>query len=311
MDPRNPSSLTEFILTGLTEQPQLRLPLFLLFPEIYVITVMGSQDMITLIGLSSHLHTHMYYFLINLSFIGLCQSTVITPKMLVNFVTEKNIIFYHECMTQLYFFLLFIIAESCMLAEMVYDCYAAICKCLLYNAIISYYRSFQLTAAVYILWIIQLTFHTCLTLRLYFCKASVINHYFCDVFPLVELSCSSIYFKESLALVCSSFKVLIPALTILISYIFILYKTVHIHSTEGRSKAFSTCSSHILAVAVLYGSAAFMYLQPSSVSPMDQGNVSSVFYTGIVPMLNPLTYTLQDKDVKLAPKKILESGKCR
>ena len=198
-----------------------------------------------------------------------------------------------------------------MLAAMAYDCYVAICNPLLYNAIIPYYRSFQLTAAVYILCIIQLTFHTCLTLRLYFCKASVINHYFCDVFPLMELSCSSVYFKESLALVCSSFKVLIPALTILISYIFILYKIFHIHSTEGRYKAFSTCSSHILAVAVIYGSAAFMYLKPLSVSPMDQGNVSSVFYTSIVPMLNPLTYTLQDKDVKLALKKILESGKCR
>ena len=267
--------------------------------------------MITLIGLSSHLHTPMYYFLSNLSFIDLCQSTVITPKMLVNFVTEKNIIFYPECMTQLYFFLLFIIAENCMLAAMAYDCYVAICNPLLYNAIMPYYRSFQLTAAVYILCIIQLTFHTCLTLRLYFCKASVINHYFCDVFPLMELSCSSVYFKESLALVCSSFKVLIPALTILISYIFILYKIFHIHSTEGRYKAFSTCSSHILAVAVIYGSAAFMYLKPLSVSPMDQGNVSSVFYTSSVPMLNPLTYTLQDKDVKLALKKILESGKCR
>ena len=230
----------------------------------------------------------MYYFFSNLSFIDLCHSTVITPKILVNFVTEKNIISYPECMTQLYFFLLFIIADSCMLAEMTYDHYAAICKCLLYNAIMSYYRSFQLTAAVYIFCIIQLPFHTCLMLRLYFCKANVINHYFCDVFPLMELSCSSIYFKEPLALVCSSFKILIPALTILISYIFILYKIFHIHSTEGRSRAFSTCSSHIFAVAVLYGSAAFMYLKSSSVNPMDQGKVSSVFYTFIVPILNPL-----------------------
>ena len=194
---------------------------------------------------------------------------------------------------------------------MVYDCYAASVKCLLYNAIMSYYRFFQLTAAVYIFCIIQLTFHTCLMLRLYFCKANVINHYFCDVFPLMELSCSSIYFKESLALVFSSLKILIPALTILISYIFILYKIFHIHSMEARSKAFSTCSSYILAVAVFYGSAEFMYLQPSSVSPMDQGKVSSVFYTCIVPMLNPRTYSLWNKDVKLALKKILDSGKCR
>ncbi|XP_043776309.1 putative olfactory receptor 8G3 pseudogene [Cervus elaphus] len=311
MDPRNHTSVTEFILAGLTEQPQLQLPLFLLFLGIYVVTVVGNLGMITLIGLSPHLKTPMYYFLSNLSLIDLCQSTVITPKMLVNFVTEKNIISYPECMTQLYFFLLFIIAECYILAEMAYDRYVAICNPLLYNAIMSYYRCFQLTAAVYILCIIQSTFHTCLMLRLYFCKANIINHYFCDVFPLMELSCSSIYFTELLALVGSSFNALIPALTVLISYIYILYKIFHIHSTEGRSKAFSTCSSHILAVAVFYGSAAFVYLQPSSVSPMDQGKVSSVLYTCIVPMLNPLIYSLRNKDVKLALNKILDLGKYR
>ena len=151
MGPGNHSSVTEFILAGLTEQPQLQLPLFLLFLGIYVVTVVGNLGMITLIGLSSHLHTPMYYFLTNLSFIDLCQSTVITPKMLVNFITEKNVISYSECLTQLYFFLLFIIAESYMLAEMAYDHYVAICNPLFYNAIVSYYRCFQLTAAVYVL----------------------------------------------------------------------------------------------------------------------------------------------------------------
>ena len=137
--------------------------------------MVGSQGMITLIGVSSHLHTPMYYFLSNLFFIDLCQATVITPRMLVNFVTEKNIISYPECMTQLYFFLLFIIAESYVLAEMVYDHYVVICNPLLYNAIMSYYRCFQFTAAVYILWSIQLTFHTCLMLKLYLFKANVID----------------------------------------------------------------------------------------------------------------------------------------
>ncbi|XP_070638545.1 putative olfactory receptor 8G3 [Bos indicus] len=311
MDPGNHSSVIESILSGLTEQSQLQLPLFLLFLGIYAITVVGNLVTITLTGLSSHLHTPMYYFLSNLSFIDLCQSTVITPKMLVSFVTEKNIISYPECITLLYFFVVFIIAESYMLAEIAYDHYVVICNPLLYNAIMSYYRCFQLTAAVYILCIIQSKFHTCFILRLYFCKANVVNHYFCDVFPLMELSCSSIYFNKLLALVCSSFNVLIPALTILTSYIFILYKIFHIHSTEGRFKAFSTCSSLILAVAVFYGSAAFMYLQPSSVSPRDQGKVSSVFYTCIVPMLNPLIYSLWNKVVKLALRKILYSGKCR
>ena len=303
MDPGNHSSVTEFILAGLTEQPQLQLPLFLLFLGIYVVTVMGNLGMITLIGLSSHLHTPMYHFLTNLSFIDLCQSTVITPKMLVNFVTEKNIISYPECMTQLYFFIIFAIAESHMLAAMAYDRYVAICNPLLYNITISYHICFFLTVGVYMLGITGSTIHTGFMLRLFFCKNNIINHYFCDLFPLLELSCSSIYVNELLVIFLSAFNILTPALVILASYIFIISSILQIHSMEGRSKAFSTCSSHMAAVAIFYGSAAFMYLQPSSVSSMDQGKVSSVFYTIIVPMLNPLIYSLRNRDVKFALKK--------
>ncbi|XP_055439419.1 putative olfactory receptor 8G3 [Bubalus kerabau] len=303
MDPGNHSSVTEFILAGLTDQPQLQLPLFLLFLGIYVVTVMGNLGMITLIGLSSHLHTPMYYFLTNLSFIDLCQSTVITPKMLVNFVTEKNIISYPKCMTQLYFFIIFAIAESHMLAAMAYDRYVAICNPLLYNITISYHICFFLTVGVYMLGITGSTIHTGFMLRLFFCKNNIINHYFCDLFPLLELSCSSIYVNELLVIFLSAFNILTPALVILASYIFIISSILQIHSMEGRSKAFSTCSSHMAAVAIFYGSAAFMYLQPSSVSSMDQGKVSSVFYTIIVPMLNPLIYSLRNRDVKFALKK--------
>ena len=281
----NHSSVTEFILAGLTEQSQLQLPLFLLFLGIYVVTVVGNLGMITLIGLSSHLHTPMYYFLSSLSFIDLCQSTVITPKMLVNFVTEKNIISYPECMTQLFFFLVFIIAECYLLAAMAYDRYVAICNPLLYNITMSYHICFCLTVGVYILGITGSTIHTGIMLRLFFCKNNIINHYFCDLFPLLELSCSSIYVNELLVIFLSAFNILTPALVILASYIFIISSILQIHSMEGRSKAFSTCSSHMAAVAIFYGSAAFMYLQPSSVSSMDQGKVSSVFYTIIVPML--------------------------
>ncbi|XP_049713405.1 putative olfactory receptor 8G2 [Elephas maximus indicus] len=307
MDHRNHSSVTEFILFGLTEYPELQLPLFFLFLGIYVVTVVGNLGMITLIGLSSHLHTPMYYFLSNLSFIDLCQSTVITPKMLVNFVTEKNIISHPECMTQLYFFIIFAIAECHMLAAMAYDRYVAICNPLLYNVVMSYHVCFWLTMAVYILGIIESTIHTGFILKLFFCSTTVVNHYFCDLFPLLKLSCSSIYINELLVLSLSAFNILTPALTILVSYIFIISSILHIRSTEGRSKAFSTCSSHISAVTIFYGSTAFMYLQPSNVSSMDQGKVSSVFYTIVVPMLNPMIYSLRNNDVKFALKKILES----
>ncbi|XP_021542974.2 putative olfactory receptor 8G3 pseudogene [Neomonachus schauinslandi] len=310
MDPGNHSTVTEFILAGLTEKPELQLPLFFLFLGIYVVTVVGNLGMIMLIGLSTHLHTPMYYFLSSLSFIDLCHSTVVTPKMLANFVTQKNIILYSECMTQLYFFLIFAIAECHMLAAMAYDRYVAICCPLLYNVIMSSHVCFRLTVGVYILGIIGSTIHMGFMMRLLFYKSNVVNHYFCDLFPFLELSCSSIYINELLVLVLSAFNILTPALTIFASYIFILSSILCIHSTEGRSKAFSTCSSHISAVALFYGSAAFTYLQPSSVSSMDQGKVFSVFYTIIVPMLNPLIYSLQNKDVKFALKKILESRKC-
>ncbi|XP_049712835.1 olfactory receptor 150-like [Elephas maximus indicus] len=306
MAAENHSKVTEFILAGLTDKPELQLPLFLFFLGTYVVTVMGNLGMITLIGVSSYLHTPMYYFLSSLSFIDLCYSTVITPKMLVSFVTEKNSISYPECMTQLYFFLFFIISECHMLAVMAYDRYVAICNPLLYTVTMSYQVCSWLVVEVYMMGLIGATAHTGCMLRVVFCKAKIINHYFCDLFPLLELSCSSTYINELVLLCFSAFNILTPTLTILGSYVCIIASILRIRSTEGRSKAFSTCSSHILAVTIFYGSLAFMYLQPSNATSMDQGKVSSVFYTIIVPMLNPLIYSLRNKDVKVALNKIIE-----
>ncbi|XP_031199432.1 olfactory receptor 150-like isoform X1 [Mastomys coucha] len=302
----NLSEVTEFILAGLTNKPELQLPLFFIFLGIYVVTVVGNLGMITLILFSSHLQTPMYYFLSSLSFIDLCQSTVIIPKMLVNFLAMKNIISYAECMTQLYFFVIFAIAECHMLAVMAYDRYVAICNPLLYNVVMSYQLCSWMIFGVYIMAFIGATTHTVCMLNVHFCKANVINHYFCDLFPLLELPCSDTFINEVVVLCFSVFNIFIPTLTILSSYIFIIASILRIKSTEGRSKAFSTCSSHISAVAIFFGSLAFMYLQPSSVSSMDQGKVSSVFYTIVVPMLNPLIYSLRNKDVKVALNKFLE-----
>ncbi|XP_074043800.1 LOW QUALITY PROTEIN: olfactory receptor 8G50-like [Macrotis lagotis] len=301
----NHSAVTEFIIAGLTDRPELQVPLFLLFLGIYMITMIGNLGMIILIVFSSHLHTPMYYFLSCLSFIDLCHSTVITPKMLVNFVSEKNIITYPECMTQLYFFLMFIISECHMLAVMAYDRYVAICSPLLYNVIMSYQLCSWLVGGVGALAVVGATVHTGCMLRVDFCKDNIVNNFFCDVLPLLKLSCISTYINEVVLLALSSFNLFVPTLTILSSYIFILFSILRIQSTTGRSKAFSTCSSHIMAVSLFFGSTAFMYLQPSSNS-MDQGKVSSVFYTIVIPMLNPLIYSLRNKDVKVALKKILE-----
>ncbi|XP_020856313.1 olfactory receptor 8G3-like [Phascolarctos cinereus] len=306
MEKGNYSLVTEFILIGLTEQPDLQLPLFFLFLEIYVVTVMGNLGMIILIGLSSNLHNAMYYFLFNLSLIDLCQSTVVTPKMIMSFLSEKNTISYPECTTQFYFFTFFAISECQMLAVMAYDRYVVICYPLRYSLIMSYHVRSWLVGGVYVLGLIGATAHTGCLLRVLFCKENAINHYFCDLLPLLKLSCSSTYVNEVVLLSFSTFNILFPTLTIICSYVFIIASILKIPSTGGRSKAFSTCSSHIIAVGVFFGSLAFMYLQPSSLGSMDQGKVSSVFYTIIVPMLNPLIYSLRNKDVKIALKKAIE-----
>ncbi|XP_051012162.1 olfactory receptor 1537-like [Acomys russatus] len=302
----NHCTVTEFFLAGLSEKPELQLPLFLLFLGICLVTVAGNVGMITLIGFSSYLHTPMYYFLSNLSFTDFCQSTVVTPKMMVNFVTEKNLISYPGCMTQLFFFLTFGIAECYTLAAMAYDLYVAICNPFLYNVIMSYQTYTSLISGVHIIGVLCASAHTGFMIRIWFCKLDVINHYFCGLLPLLKLACSNNYINEMLILVFGTLNIFVPVLTIFTSYIFIIASILRIRSTEGRSKAFSTCSSHILAVAIFFGSLAFMYLQPSSVSSMDQGKVSSVFYTIVVPMLNPLIYSLRNKDVIVAFKKVID-----
>ncbi|XP_029416253.1 olfactory receptor 150 [Nannospalax galili] len=302
----NHSIVTEFVIAGLTGKPELQLPLFLLFLGIYMLTVLGNLGMIMLILLSSHLHTPMYFFLSSLSFIDLCYSTIITPKMLVNFVTKKNIISYPECMTQLYFFIAFVISECHMLAAMAYDRYVAICNPLLYNVTMSYQVCSWMVGGVYGMGFIGAAIHTFCMLRVQFCKANIINHYFCDLFPLMELACSSTFVNEVVLLCLSAFNIFIPTLTILSSYIFIIASILRIKSTEGRFKAFSTCSSHFSAVAVFFGSLAFMYLQPFSVSSKDKDKVSSVFYTTVVPLLNPMIYSLRNRDVKLALSKLFQ-----
>ncbi|XP_072473027.1 olfactory receptor 8G50-like [Notamacropus eugenii] len=306
MEKGNYSSVTEFILIGLTDQPELQLPLFFLFLAIYGFTVMGNLGMIIIIGLSSHLHNPMYYFLCNLSLIDLCQSTVIMPKMLMNFLSEKNTISYQDCITQFYFFAFFGISECHMLAVMAYDRYVVICHPLHYSLIMSYQVCSWLVGGVYALGFIGTTAHTGCLFRVLFCKENAINHYFCDLLPLLKLACSSTYVNEVVILSFSAFNILFPTVIIICSYVFIIASILKIQSTGGRSKAFRTCSSHMVAVGVFFGSLSFMYLQPSSVSSMDQGKVSSVFYTIIVPMLNPLIYSLRNKDVKIALNKAVE-----
>ncbi|XP_059122773.1 olfactory receptor 8B3 [Peromyscus eremicus] len=301
---KNGSIVTEFVLAGLTDRPELQLPLFYLFLMIYIVTVVGNFGLVTLISLNPHLHTPMYYFLFNLSFIDLCYSSVFSPKMLMNFVSEKNAISYVGCMTQLFLFLFFVISECYMLTSMAYDRYVAICNPLLYKVTMSPQVCSVISIAAYGMGFAGASAHTGCMLRLTFCNANVINHYLCDILPLLQLSCTSTYVNEVVVLIVVGINITVPSFTILISYVFILANILNIKSTQGRSKAFSTCSSHIMAISLFFGSAAFMYLKYSSGS-MEQGKISSVFYTNVGPMLNPLIYSLRNKDVKVALKKSL------
>ena len=305
MAPVNGSFVTEFILLGLTNQPDLQFPLFFLFLGVYMVTVLGNLGLITLISLNSHLHTPMYFFLFNLSLIDLCYSSVFTPKMLINFISKKNIISYVGCMTQLYFFSFFIISEIYVLTSMAYDRYAAICKPLLYNAAMSPKVCSSLMLGSYLMAFSGAMAHTGCMLRLTFCDANTINHYFCDILPLLELSCTSTYVIELVAFIMAGINIIVPSLTIFVSYGLILSSILHIKSTEGRSRAFSTCSSHIIAVSLFFGSGAFVYLKSSSTGSLDEGKISSIFYTNVVPMMNPLIYSLRNKDVKNALRKTL------
>ncbi|KAK7811296.1 hypothetical protein U0070_002229, partial [Myodes glareolus] len=289
--------------------PEIQMPLFFLFIGIYVVTVAGNLGMITLIVFSPNLHNPMYYFLSSLSFIDFCQSTVVTPKMLVNFVREKNHISYPGCMTQLYFFIIFGAAECHTLGVMAYDRFVAICNPLLYSVTMSYQISSALITGVYIFGMFNASVIIGFMVRIQFCKLDEINHYFCDLLPLLELACSNTYITELLILGFGTFNICVPILTIITSYISIIANILRMKSIVGRSKAFSTCSSHISAVAVYFGSAAFMYLYPSPVNSMNKGKVPSVFYTTVVPMLNPLIYSLRNKDVSVALKKILQRKK--
>ncbi|XP_058518532.1 olfactory receptor 8B8-like [Ochotona princeps] len=301
----NDSSVTEFVLLGLTQQPELQLPLFFLFLGIYVMAVVGNLGLIVLIVLNSHLHTPMYYFLFNLSFVDLCYSCVIIPRMLMSFVKE-NVILYAECLTQLFFFCFFVIDECCILTSMAYDRYVAICQPLLYKVIMSPQICLVLTAWTYAMGFFGAMAHTICMLRLTFCEDNIINHYMCDIAPLLLLSCTITYVNELVIFVVLGINTAVPSVTLFVSYSRILCSILHIRSSHAKSKAFSTCSSHMITVCLFFGSAALTYFKPFPAESLAQGKLFSIFYTIVGPMMNPLIYSLRNKDVHVALSKMMK-----
>ncbi|KAL0628221.1 Olfactory receptor 8J2, partial [Plecturocebus cupreus] len=288
----------------------LQIPLFLVFLVLYVLTVAGNLGIITLTSVDPQLQTPMYFFLRHLAIINLCNSTVIAPKMLVNFLVTKKTISYYGCATQLGGFLVFIVAEIFMLAAMAYDRYAAICNPLLYTVVVSPKLCCLLVSVTYLQSLITaLTVSSCV-FSVSYCSSNIINHFYCDNVPLLALSCSDTYIPETAVFTFSGTNLFFSMTIVIISYFNIVITILRIHSKEGRQKAFSTCASHMTAVVVFYGTLLFMYLQPRTNHSLDTDKMASVFYTLVIPMLNPLIYSLRNKTVKAALKRFLDNP-CR
>ncbi|XP_040325107.1 olfactory receptor 5D18-like [Herpailurus yagouaroundi] len=296
-----------FTLLGFSDYPELQVPLFLIFLAIYSVTVVGNIGMIVIIKISSKLHTPMYFFLSHLSFVDFCSSSIIVPKTLANLVVEDRTISFPGCIVQYFFFCTFVVAESFLLAVMAYDRFVAICNPLLYTAAMSQKLCAMLVVGSYAWGVACSLILTCSAIRLSFQGFNTINHFFCELSALLSLSCSDIYINQLLLFIFAIFSVVSTLLIILMSYVFILVTILKMRSASGRRKAFSTCASHLTAITIFYGTIVFLYCVPNSKNSRNTVKVASVFYTVVIPMLNPLIYSLRNKDVKDAVGKIMDT----
>nr|XP_004667814.1 olfactory receptor 5AS1 [Jaculus jaculus] len=303
---KNATTPLEFIFVGFTEHLPFRVTLFLVFLIIYVLTVVGNVGLIVLVSTDSSLQTPMYYFLSNLSFLDISYSTAIAPKMLANFLASRKSIAFCACAIQMFFFACFADAECLILAAMAYDRYAAICKPLHYATLVSRKVSLSLVALAYCSGSMTSLVHVSLAFRLPFCGSNIVNHFFCDIPPLLALSCADTHINELLLFsLCGTIQLGTFAV-ILVSYLCILTTVLSIRSSSGRAKTFSTCAAHLTAVTLFYGALLFTYLRPTASYSPDADKVVSLFYTVVFPMLNPIIYSLRNKDVKNSLQKLIE-----
>ncbi|KFV54105.1 Olfactory receptor 1044, partial [Tyto alba] len=300
MTPVNHTDVCEFILLGLTTHLDLQVPLFLAFLATYLVTVLGNLGIIILIRIDLHLHTPMYYFLGHLAFVDVCYSSIILPKMLVQILMAEKTISFLGCAAQLCCFVVFGVTECLLLAVMAYDRYVAICKPLLYPVIMGRWTCRWLVTGSYVVGILHAVTHTTFIFTFSFCLSNVINHYFCDIAPLLALSCSDTHTYEAVVLALVSINCFSTMTIIFVSYTYILPAVLRIRSPEGRRKAFSTCTSHLTVVTMFYGAILFMYLRPSSAFALDENKTATLFYTIMTPTVNPLVYSLRNREVKAA-----------
>ncbi|KAM5154418.1 olfactory receptor 5K3-like [Callospermophilus lateralis] len=310
MTEENHSMTTEFVLMGFTDNPDMKTLLFVVFFAIYLVTMVGNLGLVAMIYMERRLHTPMYIFLGNLALMDSCCSCAITPKMLENFFSEDRRISLYECMAQFYFLCLAETTDCFLLAAMAYDRYVAICRPLQYHTLMSKKLCIQMTTGAYIGGNLHPMVEVGLLLRLAFCGSHQINHFFCDVLPLYRLSCVDPYINELMLFILARSILIFTIAIVLISYFYILFTIFTMKSQKGRGKALSTCASHFLSVSVFYGSLLFLYARSSTVNEEDKDIPVAIFYTLVVPLLNPFVYTLRNKEVINIMKRILKKDFC-
>ncbi|KAM7146157.1 olfactory receptor 5A1-like [Macrochelys suwanniensis] len=301
----NQTEVTEFILLGLSNNPQLQSFLFLVFLVVYLITLLANMVIMLVIRADPHLHTPMYFFLSHLSFVDICYSSAIVPKMLVHFLAEHKTISVTSCIAQMFFIYLPAATEIFILSAMAYDRYAAICDPLRYMERMSKGICVQLVSGAWGIGFFHALLNTVFVLKLHFCGPNQINHFSCELPPLLQLSCTDTLTNQVVLLTSLVIFGLSTFVSTLISYIHIISTILRIRSGEGRRKAFSTCSSHLIVVGLLYLTVFFQYTKPSSVSSVGLDEMFSIQYSILTPMLNPIIYSLKNKEVKTAVRKML------
>ncbi|KAL2771496.1 olfactory receptor 10R2 isoform 2, partial [Daubentonia madagascariensis] len=296
--------VTEFLLLGFSSLGELQLVLFVVFLCLYLIILSGNITIISVIRLDRSLHTPMYFFLGVLSISEIFYTIVILPKMLINLLSVLRTLSFVSCATQMFFFLGFAVTNCLLLGVMGYDRYVAICQPLRYPILMSWRICGQLAATCIVSGFLMSLVGTILVFSLPFCGSNKVNHYFCDISPVIRLACAESYINELVIFICGVLVLVAPLIFICFSYGFIVRTILKIPSAEGKQKAFSTCASHLIVVIVHYGCASFVYLRPSARYTSGKDRLVTVTYTIITPLLNPVVYSLRNKDVQLAIQKM-------
>ncbi|XP_006878125.1 PREDICTED: olfactory receptor 1361-like, partial [Chrysochloris asiatica] len=306
MSAENQSSASEFFLMWLSSKPQHQQQLlFGLFLSMSLATVLGNLLIILAISTDSRLHTPMYFFLSNLSFVDVCFSSTTVPKMLTNHILGSQSISFPECLTQMYFFTVFADMDNFLLAVMAYDRFVAVCHPLHYTTKMTPQLCALLVIGPWVTAILNALLHTLLMARLSFCADNRIPHFFCEMSALLKLSSSDTHLNAMLILALGALIMTIPLTCTLGSYICITWAVLRISSTQGKWKAFSTCGSHLAVVSLFYGTIIAVYFNPSSSHSAEEDTAATVMYTVVTPMLNPFIYSLRNKDMKVAVRKVI------